>query len=247
MSGCSAQDAVRAILDARDIAVEQGRPALLVGLDLSKAFDTVSHKFLFEVLNKMGFPTEFIHIIKTLISNPKVAFYINGKLSEFFDQMDGTGQGDPISSFLFNLAIEILLLKLCHSPLIDRFTLDVDSSLEMLPEAFADDVNILLNATPDTLQNLMSITTEFGSLSGLKLSKSKTEVMHIGPNTACDLFTNCRGLKVVRQIKFVGAWIFPNSGAEENNFNFNGVMDKMRLAYRSWAWRKISPLGAALV
>ena len=247
MSGRSAQDAVRAILDARDIAVEQGRPALLVGLDLSKAFDTVSHKFLFEVLNKMGFPTEFIHIIKTLISNPKVAFYINGKLSEFFDQMDGTGQGDPISSFLFNLAIEILLIKLCHSPLIDRFTLEVDTSLEMLPEAFADDVNILLNATPDTLQNLMSITTEFGSLSGLKLSKSKTEVMHIGPNTACDLFTNCRGLKVVRQIKFVGAWIFPNPGAEENNFNFNGVMDKMRLAYRSWAWRKISPLGAALV
>ena len=233
MSGRSAQEAVRAILDARDIAVEQDRPALLVGLDLSKAFDTVSHKFLFNVLIKMGFPNEFIQVIKTLISNPKVAFYINGKLSDFFDQVDGTGQGDPISSFLFNLAIEILLIKLCHSPIIDRFTLDVDTNLGMLPEAFADDVNIMLNATPDTLQNLMQITTEFGNLSGLKLSKSKTEVMHIGPDTACDLFTNCGELKVIKQIKFVGVWIFPKSGVEENNFNFNGIMNKMRRPYRS--------------
>ena len=61
MSGRSAQEAVRAILDAWDIAVEQDRPALLVGLDLSKAFDMVSHKFLFDVLIKMGFPIEFIH------------------------------------------------------------------------------------------------------------------------------------------------------------------------------------------
>ena len=74
----------------------------------------------------------------------------------------------------------------------------------MLPEAYADDINILLNDTPSTLQNLMSIATEFASLSDLKLSKSKTEVMHIGPNTACNLFTKCRGLKVVRLIKFVG-------------------------------------------
>ena len=164
MSGHSAQDAVCPIFDAQDIAVKQDRPALLVGLDLSKAFDMVSHKFLFEVLMKMGFPNEFIHIIKTLISIPEVAFYIFGKLSEFFDQVDGTGQGDPISSFLFNLTIVILLLKLCHSPLIDRFTIDVDSNLGMSPEAFADDVNIMLNATPDTLQNLMRITTEFGNL-----------------------------------------------------------------------------------
>ena len=57
--------------------------------------------------------------------------------------------------------------------------------------------------------------------------------MHIGPDTACDLFTNCGGLKEVRQIKFVKAWIFPKSGAEENNFNYIGVMNKMRLAYRS--------------
>ena len=114
--------------------------------------------------------------------------------------MDGTGQGDPISSFLFNLAIEILLIKLCHSPIIDRFTLDVDTNLGMLPEAFADDVNIMLNATPDTLQNLMKIATDFGNLSGLKLSKAKTEAMHIGPNTAHDLFNNCGGIKVVRKI-----------------------------------------------
>ena len=51
---------------------------------------------------------------------------------------------------------------------------------------------------------------------------------------------------MVDRIKFLGSWIFPLPGAEEDEYNYSKVTDKMRLAYRSWAWRKPSPLGAAM-
>ena len=248
-SGRTAQEAVRAILDARDLAVSQGRRAMLIGCDLSKAFDTVSHRYLFQVMERMGFPNEIMHKIRTLIAQPKISFFINGKLSPFFDQIDGTGQGDPISSFLFNFAIEILLIKLSNSPLLTKFVYDRDSGDQLDPEAFADDVHLFLESTLENMQNLITITDNFARLSGLYLSKPKTEVMFIGPAVTITPHNNAgiSKLKIVQKIKFVGVWIHPRGGDAEVMDNLEGVDKKMTNTYRAWAWRKPTPLGGALI
>ena len=192
MAGRSAQDAVRGILDARDLSVRQRRPSILMGLDLSKAFDTVSHEFLFNAMRLMGFPEDFIKNIKILIGSPTIRCYINGRLSEEYQSIDGTGQGDPISSFLFSIAIEIFLIKLSFSSDIKRFILNVETNTEMLPEAFADDINALLKATKDAIDNILTVASDFAKISGLQLSNSKTELMIIGPDNGLTKYESCQ-------------------------------------------------------
>ena len=47
----------------------------------------------------------------------------------------------------------------------------------MLPEAFADDVNALLKATKDTIDNILTVASDFAKISGLQLSNYKMELM----------------------------------------------------------------------
>ena len=93
----------------------------------------------------------------------------------------------------------------------------------------------------------LTVAADFTKISGLQLSNSKTELMIIGPDNGLTKYAEDKGLKVVKCIKFVGCWIFPYQGEVETNFNFDSVLSKVRLAYRSWAWRKLTPIGAALV
>ena len=79
----------------------------------------------------------------------------------------------------------------------------------MLPEAFADDVNALLKASKDSIDNILTVASDFTKISGLQLSKSKTEIMIIGNDNGLTNHAIGKGLKVVNRIKFVGCWIFP--------------------------------------
>ena len=92
MAGRSAQDTVRGFPDAQDRSVHLGCPSIMMGLDLSKAFNTVSHEFLFNAMRLMGFPEVFIKNIKILIGSPTIRYYINGRLSEEYQSVDSTGQ-----------------------------------------------------------------------------------------------------------------------------------------------------------
>ena len=93
----------------------------------------------------------------------------------------------------------------------------------------------------------IKITDNFAKLSGLYLSKPKTEVMLIGPAIGLAAFIRAKQMKVVQKIKFVGVWILPRGGNDEITENLDGIMTKMERTHRSWSWRKPTPLGGALI
>ena len=69
----------------------------------------------------LGFPEGLIKNIKTLLNKPMISLSINGQISDPFQQADvGSGQGDPISAFLFTISITPLLLRLAYDPEIKR-------------------------------------------------------------------------------------------------------------------------------
>ena len=244
----STQDAVRAIIDIRNLAIQEGRPGVFMSCDLSKAFDTISHAYLFQAMKLMGFPDSFIRVIKTLISNPRVAFHINGRVSESFVQRDGTGQGDPVSSFLFLIAIEVLLIKLTYSDQVHRFAISQERDIEFEPEGFADDVILFLNATkPRVLQKVLNILTDFGKLSGLHLSKPKTQIMMVGSARDTAITAGVLKLQLVNRIRYLGVYVYSKDNPGEHDSNFDMVFDKMKSILASRAWMHHSPIGTALI
>ena len=114
---------IHLVRDIIDLANKNDEEAALLFLDQEKAFDRVSHEFLFKVLEKFGFGGSFIHWIKLLYSNASTMININGFLTSKIPLKSGVRQGCPLSPLLYVLVIEILALELGVNPNIVGFTI----------------------------------------------------------------------------------------------------------------------------
>ena len=85
----------------------------LLSLDISKAFDSLSHSFLNSVLLFFSFSKNFIRWITLLATKRTACIILNeNNTSRSFMLERGNAQGDTISPFLFILCYQILLFKL---------------------------------------------------------------------------------------------------------------------------------------
>ena len=70
--------------------------------------------FLLAILSKLGFHSTWINWIKICITSPSFYILFNGSLFGLFNPARGFHQGDPLSPFLFILAIEVISRLLLH-------------------------------------------------------------------------------------------------------------------------------------
>ena len=78
-----------------------------MSLDIEKAFDSVNHLFLITALEKNDFKEGFIKWIQILIQNQESWVINGGTTTNYFKPERGTRQDNPISAYLFVLALEI--------------------------------------------------------------------------------------------------------------------------------------------
>ena len=90
-------DNIMSVRDVIDLVTLNNKEGFLIKLDQEKAFDRVSHSFMFKVLNKLNFGNTFISWIKILYNDIKSTVKINGHLTPFFPICRGVRQGCPIS------------------------------------------------------------------------------------------------------------------------------------------------------
>ena len=190
------------------------KPLYLAFLDVSKAFDSVSHFALFNACRRAGIPEPLIMYIKQVYLKSTTRLRVGETLSETIRALQGVKQGDPLSGILFNLVIDWALSAL--DPLLG-FKLD---DLRVNHMAFADDV-ILLSETKAGLQRQIDSFTNHLAKSGLKVNAKKCSSLSIvvqgktkkwvcDPNPAFNVFgTDISPMSIDDMYKYLGLYFSP--------------------------------------
>ena len=74
----------RLISDILEIAKTLALEGFLVTIDIEKAFDSVNHCFLLQILRKFGFGIDFVSWIKTILKNQESCIINSGKTTKYF-------------------------------------------------------------------------------------------------------------------------------------------------------------------
>ena len=220
----------------------------VIALDAQKAFDSISHQYLAEVLDRVGL-NNFNPILSLLYRNLKNDIIVNGEVKGRHSVTNGVKQGDALSCTLFILGIEPLIRNIQNNnqivPIKSR-TLQYE-----WPKVFgyADDITCVVLNNDTSKQQIFTEYERFTKFAGLKLNADKTEIYCFdGNNRVQHGLTNITYLEEnvniipKESIKVNGIELCQNLRTLRR-LNAEKLLAKMDRHFKQWAKRHLSLLG----
>ena len=236
-------EAIRTTYDTLNFAKENNRAGLILLIDFEKAYDSISFLFIQKCLTFYNFSDDIIKWVNILLYNFNAVINHCGNMSERFEIGRGCRQGDPIASYLFILAIEILAHRLRSDEGVQGFKV---WETRNLMEIYADDLTIFLKPCGQNLRNVVNNLTNFYKLSGLKISISKTKAIWFGSQCNSDeILCPDLGLKWVREFTLLG--INFTNNLDNMQSNFTDKIDKVEKMLSNWSYRYLTPFGKVTI
>ena len=187
--------------------MNNGKLTGAVFIDLSKAFDTISHAAVLNKLPKYGVTSKELEWFNSYLFNRKQAVSVNGSLSTYQPVFSGVPQGSVLGPLLFLLHFNDIVLHLKHCEIVK----------------YADDTVIYVNSKdPIVIQN--KLTEDMKNISQwlsendliINLKKGKTESMLFGTskrlnqsNIDLDVKLNGQNINNSKLYKYLGVKIDP--------------------------------------
>jgi hypothetical protein len=185
LKGRRIHDAIGVAHECIHSIFKRNQKAMIMKIDLKKAFDMVDWDFLRIILLSVGFGNSFTDWIMSCVSSANLSVLINGEASRFFKSERGLRQGCPLSPYLFILVLEGLSLLLTKSVTELRISgIQVTSRLNIVHLMFVDDILLFSNANELEWIALLDTLQRFCNASGLIINPSKSSVHHWGMSAA---------------------------------------------------------------
>lgn len=228
---------IRTIQDLLNTTKIKETPGLMIMIDFEKAFDSLDWKFLDLALKKFEFGPSVINWVKTFYTGASSCVINNGVTSQYFPVERGVRQGDPLSPYLFILAVEILACAIRQNKDIKGIE---TGGTEIKVLQYADDTSVILKDIQSAKKFLKTVDT-FGQFSGLKLNKGKTEAIWLGSNrhrtdTPLDIAWSQTPVRVL------GVYVSYDK-AECNKYNFESKIKKAKTILNLWKMRNLTLIG----
>jgi len=241
-----------------DMINREEKEAFLITLDAQKAFDSVDHDYLLNILEVYNFPKQYITWVKTIYTKLEANVLVNGFTTMKFKIRQSVKQGDALSCALFILAIEPLLnsiqnninIKPVNIVYVDPST-GIENTVEIKKSGFADDITCL-TSDRDSLQEIINEYERFSSYSGVHLNVNKTEILVIGKKTEekVNFELNHQGKKVTiidqDMVKICGI-TYSNNKEMSYERNISEKIDKLKNQLLIWKQRNLSLEGKIMI
>ncbi|CAG2231536.1 unnamed protein product [Mytilus edulis] len=160
----------------------KSKSKLYVGfLDNEKAFDKIWHDGLFLKLKEIGVTGKLWNILFMSYKSASAHVQYNGLTSDNFSISQGVGQGRVLSSWLFSLYINDLILQLIST------NCGIRIGYLNIPAILLADDTTLLSASPKGLQGLLDCVQTYACKWRLKYNGTKSCVLAFNNNTDVDI------------------------------------------------------------
>lgn len=147
LKGRRIHDAIGAAHECIHSIKQKNLKALILKLDLVKAFDSVDWSYLRLILLSAGFGENFTDWILSCVTSANFAVLINGEASRFFQCERGLRQGCPLSPYLFILIMDSLSLLLAKYSSEHHFSgIKVSRFYKLVHLMFVDDILLISSA-----------------------------------------------------------------------------------------------------
>ena len=215
--------------EAMTVSLTQPQGAIIL-FDFRAAFPSISHTYLFKVLEHIGLPRRAMHLLEALYDRNRCIIACGGTHFDGFLMKAGIRQGCPLSPLLFAVVVDMLLRKLA-----DHFPGE-------LIRAFADDTAMVVTDWWRTSSGLQSVFEEFGLISGLVLNIPKTVIIPLWPADIDKVRAEvAHRLHAWREVAVAGwgKYLGFATGPEKKSHSWDGALAKFLERIRAWDWSSL--------
>jgi hypothetical protein len=250
----SVMDNIRSNYIIKDICSKKDLDAVLISLDAKKAFDSVSHEYIYNVLKHYGFGEYFINNFRVLYANLSSTIMINGHKSEKINIRRGVKQGDALSCSLFILCIDPLIRNIKANNRIKG--IDLKSRKYYMKDTYkvsgyADDIAIICKSDIESVNEVFYEYERLTKLSGLELNADKTEILILNNQPLQNAYhisylNDNYVLYPVSNIKICGLFYSKDENVEYKH-NVLDKISKLEGQLKKWTIRNLSFEGKVLI
>lgn len=220
-----------------------GHKRITLKVDIAKAFDTLSWDFLFNCLLGMHLPERFIGLLQACVCTTSFTLGYNGAVHGFFKGRRGLRQGDPLSPYLFVIALNNLSLMLSNAARDLKIKYHHRCEAAKLTHlCFADDLLIFMDGSIESLQAVLQVLREFELRSGLAISIQKSSFFSSGlTDDECNLIRFTTGLpQGSLPVRYLGV---PLCSRKLTLQNCESLIQQVKRKFSSWSVRSLSFAG----
>lgn len=149
---------------------EQNLSLHMLFIDYKQAYDSVQREMLLKAMKYLQIPRKLRKLIEMTLTNSANKVLLEGVTSTEFGVKNGLRQGDPLSTILFNIVLEMIIRE---SGIRTTFLI-YNNKYQCL--AYADDL-VLMTRSKEELTRIFKQLEETSKKYGLRINENKTKYM----------------------------------------------------------------------
>lgn len=243
-------------LEEVNYLVETHGEGCVVLLDFEKAYDRCVRGWIYQVMERMGFPEPTVRWVRLMLAGTQARVSLNGHYTAPFPVRSSVQQGSPLSVLLYNITVQPMAAHLRQQQLAGHLHAIPlpDGSPGPPSHQHADDTSLHLLGPQDVAVAL----SPGGSVglhclaSGARLNHGKCKGLRFGPHPELDLASRVCGASGVRfppaqePLRHLGIFLSTDLAAGHAK-TFAGLLHGVRQRAVLWRQHRLSWLGRAYV